>query len=134
MAPRRLAGEDKRAKVTFDLEGVEVTGREGESVATALLASGERVFARSVKYHRPRAPFCMTGECSNCLMRVGGLPNVFTCRTPVREGMRVERQNAFPSAKVDVFASIDWVFPRGMDHHEMFAGVPVAEQVMAKVA
>ncbi|HEX4621764.1 MAG TPA: FAD-dependent oxidoreductase, partial [Myxococcaceae bacterium] len=27
-----------------------------------------------------------------------------------------------------------WLFPHGLDHHEMFAGVPVAEQVMAKVA
>src|SRR5207253_10074775 len=49
-------------------------------------------------------------------------------------GMRLERQNAYPSAKFDVFAATDWMFPRGLDHHEMFAGVPVAEQIMAKVA
>jgi len=36
--------------------------------------------------------------------------------------------------KVDVFSSIDWLFPKGMDHHSMFAGVPVAEKVMATVA
>ena len=48
--------------------------------------------------------------------------------------MRLERQNAYPSAKVDVFGAIDWFFPQGLDHHEMFAGVPVAEKVMAKVA
>ncbi|MFN7130530.1 MAG: FAD-dependent oxidoreductase, partial [Myxococcales bacterium] len=39
-----------------------------------------------------------------------------------------------PSAKVDLLETIDWVFPRGLDHHEMFAGVPVVEDVMAKVA
>ena len=48
--------------------------------------------------------------------------------------MRIERQNAYPSVKVDVFGSIDWLFPKGMDHHSMFAGVPVAEKVMATVA
>jgi sarcosine oxidase, subunit alpha len=65
---------------------------------------------------------------------VDGVPNVYTCRVPARAGMKLERQNAYPSAKVDVFEAIDWFFPKGLDHHEMFAGVPVAEQVMAKVA
>ncbi|HVE86040.1 MAG TPA: 2Fe-2S iron-sulfur cluster-binding protein, partial [Myxococcales bacterium] len=86
------------------------------------------------KYHRPRGPYCFAAACSHCLMRVDGVPNVYTCRTPARAGMRLERQNAYPSVKVDVFQSIDWLFPRGLDHHAMFAGVPVAEKVMAKVA
>jgi sarcosine oxidase subunit alpha len=76
----------------------------------------------------------MAGSCSNCLMRIDGVPNRFSCQTPVRAGMRIERQNAYPSVKVDVFSSIDWLFPKGMDHHSMFAGVPVAEKVMATVA
>src|SRR5262249_56823863 len=56
------------------------------------------------------------------------------CLTWGGAGMRIERQNAYPSVKVDVFGSIDWLFPKGMDHHSMFAGVPVAEKVMATVA
>src|SRR4051794_12880698 len=110
MAPRRLRVQDQDgpAEVALELEGETVPAREGESVAAALLCAGEHVFARSVKYHRPRAPFCFSGECSQCLMRVDGVPNVFTCRTKVRPGLRVERQNAYPSAKVDVFAAIDW--------------------------
>jgi sarcosine oxidase subunit alpha len=120
--------------VEIDLEGSAVKAQEGESVACALLAAGETVFSRSLKYHRPRGPWCMSGGCSHCLMRVDGVPNVFTCRTPARAGMRVERQNAYPSVKHDVFGAIDWLFPRGLDHHEMFAGVPVAEKVMARVA
>lgn len=120
--------------VQFDFEGTALRAKEGESVASALLAAGETVFSRSVKYHRPRGPWCMAAECSQCLMRVNGVPNVFTCRTKVTAGMRVERQNAYPSVKHDVFGAIDWIFPRGLDHHEMFAGVPVAEKVMARVA
>jgi sarcosine oxidase, subunit alpha len=125
MAPREL---------TLEFEGTPLEAREGDSVATALLAAGERVFSRSVKYHRPRAPYCMTGACSHCLMRVDGVPNVFTCCTPARPGQRVERQNAYPSVEHDLFGALDFLFPKGMDHHAMFAGVPVAEQVMAKVA
>ena len=130
---RRLApapGPD----VTIDFEGKAIAAQAGEPAACALLAAGEGVFSRSIKYHRPRGPFCMAASCSHCLMRIDGQPNRFTCQTPVRAGMRLQRQNAFPSAGVDVFSSIDWLFPRGLDHHSMLAGVPVAEKVMAAVA
>lgn len=120
--------------VTIDLDGEPIAAEEGEPAACSLLAAGESLFSRSVKYHRPRGPFCFSGACSNCLMRVDGTPNVFTCRTPVRSGMRLERQNVFPSARLDLFSATDWLFPGGLDHHEMLAGVPVASAVMAKVA
>lgn len=120
--------------ITIELDGAPVPAVEGEPVACALIAADETLLSRSVKYHRPRGAFCMTGACSHCLMRVDGVPNLQACQVPARAGMRLERQNAFPSAKVDVFATIDWFFPRGLDHHSMFAGVPVAETVMARVA
>ncbi|MET0404591.1 MAG: 2Fe-2S iron-sulfur cluster-binding protein [Cystobacter sp.] len=132
---RRLPDAASRGpSITLDLEGESVPAIEGEPVACSLIAAGEPVLARSIKYHRARGPYCFSGACSHCLMRVDGLPNVYTCRVPARDGMKLERQNAYPSAKVDVFEAIDWFFPKGLDHHEMFAGVPVAEQVMAKVA
>jgi len=132
---RRIPDASPRGRaITVDLEGEAVPAVEGEPVACSLLVAGEDLLARSIKYHRPRGAFCFAAACSHCLMRVDGLPNVYTCRTPARAGMRLERQNAFPSAKIDLFGTIDWFFPRGLDHHEMFAGVPVAEQVMAKVA
>ena len=130
---RRLPPETG-PELTIEYERQPLSAREGEPAACALLAAGETVFSRSIKYHRPRGPFCMAGSCSNCLMRIDGVPNRFSCQTPVRAGMRIERQNAYPSVKVDVFSSIDWLFPKGMDHHSMFAGVPVAEKVMATVA
>lgn len=120
--------------ISIDFEGNPVPATEGEPIACALLESGETVFSRSVKYHRPRGPFCFAGSCSHCLMRVDGVPNVFTCKTPARPGLSVERQNAYPSAEHDVFAATDWLFPHGLDHHEMFAGVPIAQPVMQKVA
>ncbi|MBL8949793.1 MAG: (2Fe-2S)-binding protein [Myxococcaceae bacterium] len=120
--------------VSIELDGQPWPAKAGEPVACSLVAAGEPLFSRSVKYHRPRGAYCFAAACSSCLMRVDGVPNVFTCRTPAREGMRLERQNAFPSARLDVFAVTDWVFPNGMNHHEMFAGVPVAQDVMAVVA
>jgi sarcosine oxidase subunit alpha len=129
---RRL--DDVVLDTSVELDGQPIPACTGENTACAVLAAGETVFSRSVKYHRPRGPWCLTGACAHCLMRVDGVPNIAVCQTTVHPGMRLERQNAFPSARVDLFNATDWLFPRGLNHHEMFAGVPIAEQVMAKVA
>ena len=129
---RRLDAVEPNTSI--ELDGQPISACEGENTACALLAAGETIFSRSIKYHRPRGPFCLTGACAHCLMRVDGVPNIPVCQTTVHPGMRLERQNAFPSAQVDVFAITDWLFPRGLNHHEMFAGVPIAQTVMAKVA
>ena len=90
--------------VTFDFNGKPVTGYAGETIAAALYAGGLRIFSRSFKYHRPRGLFCLTGHCSNCLMRVDGIPNVRICTTTVQAGLKVESQNAWPSLNFDVAA------------------------------
>ena len=119
---------------SIDLDGKKIAARRGQALAAALLEAGVRIFSRSVKYHRPRGPFCFAGRCSHCLMRVNGVPNVATCRATVEDSCRVSVQNVMGSAKLDVLGSIDWLFPRGLDHHEMFAGVPVVEKAVAVVA
>src|SRR5437763_8821991 len=108
------------APCAIRFDGRSVRAFEGESVAAALHVEGERVLMRSIKYHRPRGYFCGTGKCANCLVRVDGLPNARACVTPVRDGMRVETQNAFPSARRDVYSVVDRVFPRNFDYHERF--------------
>jgi len=90
--------------VTFYFNGQPAAGYTGETIAAALYAGGRRIFSRSFKYHRPRGLFCLAGHCSNCLMRVDGIPNVRVCKTPVQEGLKVESQNAWPSLDFDVAA------------------------------
>jgi sarcosine oxidase subunit alpha len=129
---KRLPGHAEEPVVTFDFEGQTVPAREGEPLASALIASGRKIFSRSVKYHRPRGAFCMASSCAQCLVRVDGNPNVFACRTPVKPGMKVERQNAFPTADFDVLSAADWLFPKGVDHHTLLANVPLSQDVMVK--
>ncbi len=120
--------------VTIELDGESIPAREGEPVAAALIAAGELIFSRSPKYHRPRGPFCMSGGCSQCLMRVDGLPNVPTCRVPVKAGLRLERQNAMPDVRIDLLRANDFIFRDWFNHHEFLAGVPIAENVLLKIA
>ncbi len=91
-------------RILFTFNGIDITAYKGETIAAALYASGVRIFSRSFKYHRPRGLFCMSGHCSNCLMRVDGVPNVRICREPVRPGAVVTSQNAWPSLKFDLAA------------------------------
>ncbi len=119
---RAAAPSSDAMPVTLEHDGDRVTAHEGELLAIALLAAGHTTLARSPKYHRPRGPSCLRGACDGCLVRVDGVPNVMSCRVPVREGMRVLSQNAFPSAAVDLLGVTDWFFPGHMDHHHLMVG------------
>jgi len=80
--------------VTIQFEGRAVPCRADATVAAALWEHGVKVLSHSPKYGRPRGLLCARGHCMNCLMRVDGVPNVRACREPVREGLRVERQDS----------------------------------------
>ncbi len=102
--------------VSIDFEGRKVAAFEGDSVGSALAAAGVTITARSFKYHRPRGLLCMTGSCANCLMQIDGIPNVRACIEPVSDGMRVERQNAWPSAGRDIHGwlnTLSFMMPPG---------------------
>ncbi|MDX2012926.1 MAG: 2Fe-2S iron-sulfur cluster-binding protein [Myxococcaceae bacterium] len=120
--------------VTFELDGESIVAQAGEPVAAAFVAAGRSTLSRSIKYHRPRGPFCFSGGCAHCLVRIDGVPNQYACQVPVKPGMRVERQNAFPDASIDVLRATDFVFSKWFNHHEFLAGVPVVEKVMLEVA
>lgn len=120
--------------VTIELDGEQLEAMPGEPVACALLAHDEWIFSRSPKYHRPRGPFCFSGACAQCLMQVDGVPNVPSCRVAVHAGMRLERQNALPDARLDVLRGADFVFRSWFNHHEFLAGWPLADQVLLKIA
>ena len=79
-------------RVSFIFEGKELEGYSDEPIAAALVASNSKVLSYSKKLKRPRGFFCAIGNCSSCLMRVNGIPNVRTCVTKLEEGMVVERQ------------------------------------------
>ena len=124
----RIAPPLDPVTVTFD--GEKIIAARGEPLACALVASNKIVLARSPKFHRPRGPSCMRSACDGCLARVDGAPNVMTCMVPAREGMIVKSQNTLGSRDVDFLRVTDWFFPEGLNHHELFAGVPGVQQVM----
>jgi sarcosine oxidase, subunit alpha len=128
-----VPGATRGRPVRFHFEGDPIPSFEGEPLAVALHAAGVDTLARSPKYHRPRGFFCLDGHCASCLVRVDGRPNQRACRVGAREDLRCERQNAFPSADVDVLAAADWLFPDGMDHHTMMTGTRAGNALFLKL-
>ena len=75
--------------VTFSFEGRQVTANRGDTIAAALLGWGIFEFRRAAVSGAARAPFCMIGNCYECLVEVQGKGLVQACLTEVAEGMRV---------------------------------------------
>ena len=97
-----------RAKtIEFSFDGKTVEAFEGDTIGSALHASGRRVLSRSFKYHRPRGLLCCAGQCPNCLVEVDGWPGVRACTEPVKPGINVKHMNAKPSLGFDVMRATD---------------------------
>jgi predicted molibdopterin-dependent oxidoreductase YjgC len=81
-----------KSLVEIFVDGEAIEAIEGETIASALVASGRYVFRYTEKTGEPRGVFCAIGRCTDCLMMVDGIPNVRTCITPVKKGMKIETQ------------------------------------------
>jgi sarcosine oxidase subunit alpha len=97
----------ERARVPFTFDGRAYEGVWGEPLAVSLLAAGRRTLSRSFRFHRPRGLMCSTGQCGWCECEVDGRPSVRTCRVPLREGMVVRGEHAWPSVERDLLSLLD---------------------------
>ncbi len=105
-------------------DGEALAARRGEPLALSLIAADRLLLSRSPKLHRPRGPYCLRGACEGCLVRVNGLPNQPACRVVVQGGEQVETQNVLGTRQTDLLAAADFLFPQGIDHHRLMAGIP----------
>ena len=131
---------DRSRPIVFEYNNRRIEGWEGDTIASAMLASGVDVFSRSFKYHRPRGLLCCEGHCPNCMMGVDGSPNVRACTEPARAGMKVIHQNAWPSPEFDVLATtgaFDFMMPVGFYYKTFFRPRfmwPQYERVIRQIA
>lgn len=87
-----LGTYQKGEKIRFYLDGNEMYGYEGDTIAAALMAAGVTTHRHTRKKGTPRGIFCAIGRCTDCVMVVDGQINVRTCITPLKEGMQVQTQ------------------------------------------
>jgi sarcosine oxidase subunit alpha len=96
---------DRARELTFTWNGRPFRGYAGDTIASALAAAGERVFSRSMKYHRPRGLLTAGFHDPGCMVQVGEEPNVRGAHRLVADGMAVTSQNTWPSLRFDVKAA-----------------------------
>ncbi len=97
---------DRARAVPFTWDGRRMEGRVGDTLASALMANGERVVARGFKYHRPRGVMAAGPEEGGALVTVGEgarrTPNQKAPEVELIPGLAASGQNAWPSVRFDL--------------------------------
>lgn len=114
---------DRGQRLSFRWDGRRIYACAGDTIASALLAAGVRVVGRGMKYHRPRGILSAGIEEPNALVTLGRgaalEPNARATMIPVRDGLEVRSQNAWPSVRFDLGRLFDLtsaLWPAGFYH------------------
>lgn len=89
---RRIAHvpAEGKSKIEFYFNDRSMIALEGEPIAVALLANGIQAIRTCEITGERRGIYCGIGHCFECRAVVDGIPNVRTCLTVVKQGMRVQ--------------------------------------------
>lgn len=80
------------ATIMVFLDGGPIPARVGETVAACLLRAGVAAFRITPVSGAPRLPYCMIGQCFDCLIEIDGMGSCQACLTVVQEGMQIRVQ------------------------------------------
>ncbi|WP_406645541.1 sarcosine oxidase subunit alpha family protein [Aliisedimentitalea scapharcae] len=92
-------------KISFTFNGKPYHGVQGDTLASALIANGVSVTARSFKYHRPRGIVGLGVEEPASLVELEGKDASANCpitTVQLTEGLGAKSVNCWPSAQFDV--------------------------------
>src|SRR6185437_5599778 len=99
---------DRATPLAFDFDGRRHEGYAGDTLASALLANGVHLVARSFKYHRPRGIVTAGVEEPNALVQYGtgarSEPNTRATTLELHDGLIAASQNCWPSVGFDAGA------------------------------
>lgn len=99
---------DRSLPLSFHFDGKPYSGYSGDTLASALLAAGVRLFGRSFKYHRPRGVMTAGSEEPNALVELrSGARREANSRASIVElfaGLEASSQNRWPSLAMDAGA------------------------------
>jgi len=99
---------DRSKTIGFSFDGRELAGHAGDTLASALLASGIQLVGRSFKYHRPRGILTAGAAEPNALVTTGtrGRTEANSRATMIElyDGLIARSQNRWPSLGFDIGA------------------------------
>ena len=77
--------------IRIAVDGAEVAGREGQTIAGVLIAAGRRTWRTADGAER--GVFCGIGVCQDCILTVNGVEGVRACQRAASAGDVVERES-----------------------------------------
>lgn len=92
---------DRGRIVTFRFEGRSLSGFAGDSISSALMASGNSLLGRSFKYHRPRGALTLANHDVNALFQSADATNIRGDVEPLTEGIELHACNVNGSLEND---------------------------------
>ena len=92
---------DRESTIEFKFENKTISGFEGDTIASALVANKQWLLSRSFKYHRPRGPLTMAGQDANTMVQLPSAPNALADKAVIKEDMLVTGQNYTGSLEKD---------------------------------
>jgi len=85
---KRNDSESPAEPLRFRFNQLDIEARQGDSIASALLANGMSHWSKTAAGDSDIGPWCMMGACYGCLVSIDGVA-VRSCMTIVSEGMKV---------------------------------------------
>ncbi len=106
---------DRSKPIAFRFDGKTYHGFQGDTLASALLASGVKLVGRSFKYHRPRGVLTAGSEEPNALVEIHDetqqTPNTRATVQEIYDGLTATSQNRWPSLRWDILSVNDLLAP-----------------------
>lgn len=79
--------------VTITVDGEQLSGVAGQSIAGVILANERLGFRRTSVHDTPRGVFCGIGVCFDCLVVLDGVEDVRACQRRASDGDIVATQH-----------------------------------------
>lgn len=99
---------DRSQPLEFRFEGQTYTGFAGDTITSALAASGLRLLGRSFKYHRARGIYSLANHDVNVLVEDDKHTNIRGDVTPLWAGADLRAVNTFGGLRGDRLKIVDW--------------------------
>ena len=107
---------DRDKSVAFKFEGKSFCGFEGDTITSALWASGQRLLGRSFKYHRPRGILSLANHDVNVMVQWDQHLNLRADVTALASKMQVNAVNTTGGLEKDqskIFNHLSSLLPVG---------------------
>ena len=86
---------EEKEQFEFFWENRTLIGCKGETIASALIANGVKIFGHHPKDGTPQGIFCANGQCAQCMVMANDIP-VKSCMELIKPGMRISPSEGLP--------------------------------------